>query len=115
MTPSGPKSLFAGQTAYGGLSSWRQVALGYLLVALPLVVMLTLIIYPASLSVFDTLTDQTPAGGLRFSLDDYRAFFDTPLAVTNLIFSLRITVITVIVLMLIGLPIPCSCVSHRDG
>ena len=105
MTPSGPKSLFAGQAAFGGLSSWRQVALGYLLVALPLVVMLTLIIYPASLSVFDTLTDQTPAGGLRFSLDDYRAFFETPLAVTNLIFSLRITVITVIVLMLIGLPI----------
>ena len=105
MTPSGPKSLFAGRAAFGGLSSWRQVALGYLLVALPLVVMLTLIIYPASLSVFDTLTDQTPAGGLRFSLDDYRAFFDTPLAVTNLIFSLRITVITVIVLMLIGLPI----------
>lgn len=81
-----------------------QILAGYLLIALPLLVMVTLIIYPASLSVFDTLTERE-AGGLRFTLDDYAEFFATPLAVRNLLFSLRITVTTVAVLFLIGLPI----------
>ncbi len=107
MTPSGPRTTAfrKGQAAEGGLSSWRQMALGYLLITLPLVVMLTLILYPAFLSVFDTLTAPAATGGLRFSLAAYREFFATPLAVTNLLFSLRITVITVALLLLVGLPI----------
>ncbi len=82
----------------------RSVA-GYALTFLPLLVMGTLILYPALLSVLNTLTVRDGTGGLRFSLADYNEFFATPLAVRNLLFSLRITLVTVVVLFGAGLPI----------
>lgn len=82
-----------------------QSVLGYTLILLPLLVMGTLILYPAFLSVSDTLTDRNPSGALRLSLADYVEFFNTPLAVRNLAFSLRITAVTVGVLFLLGFPI----------
>ncbi len=82
-----------------------QSVSGYALIFLPLLVMGTLIIYPALLSVVDTLTLRDSGGRLQFSLSDYTEFFATPLAVRNLLFSLRITVVTVVVLFLLGFPI----------
>lgn len=81
-----------------------QSILGYLMVTPPLLVMAVLIIYPAVLAVIDTLLVRN-AGVAQFSLARYVDFFNTPLAVRNLIFTLNITVITVALLFLVCFPI----------
>jgi ABC-type spermidine/putrescine transport system permease subunit I len=83
---------------------YRREFLAYLMVAPPFLVMALLIIYPALLAVFDTLF--VKHGGIRrLSLSSYSQFFATPLAVTNLLFTLQITFITVVCLFIFCLPI----------
>ncbi len=77
---------------------------GYLLVAPPFLIMLALIIYPASLAVLETLLVRRE-GVVRFSIQRYIDFFNTPLAVTNLIFTINLTVLTVALLFLVCFPI----------
>ena len=77
---------------------------GYLLVAPPFLIMLALIIYPASLAVIETVLVRRN-GVVQFSLQRYIDFFNTPLSVTNLFFTLRLTIITVALLFLICFPI----------
>lgn len=105
MGVSKPQGPITERTAARGPFRIPDSVPGYALIFLPLLVMGTLIVYPAFLSVADTVTERNSAGGLRFSLSDYAEFFATPLAVRNLLFSLRITVVTVVVLFLIGFPI----------
>jgi ABC-type spermidine/putrescine transport system permease subunit I len=83
---------------------FSQALAGYLLVAPPFLVMLLLIIYPALLAAVDTFF-VTENGVRRFTLDRYIEFFQTPLAVTNLIFTLEVTVVTVIILFAVCFPI----------
>ncbi|MEZ4662497.1 MAG: ABC transporter permease subunit [Caldilineaceae bacterium] len=77
---------------------------GYLLVAPPFLLMLLLIIYPASLAVIETLLVRRD-GAVRFSAQRYIDFFNTPLSVTNLIFTLQLTVLTVALLFVVCFPI----------
>lgn len=105
MTASTPDLQITKRAARRGPFRLPQFLVGYLLISLPLLVMAALIIYPAGLSVFDTVTVEDDSLGIRFSLDDYAEFFNTPLAVRNLNFSLRMTLITVGVLFLVGFPI----------
>ncbi len=77
----------------------------YALIAPPLIVMALLIVYPASLSTWDTITVVDDNGGVRFSLEAYRNFFEAPRSLPNLIFTLQITVFTVGALFLACFPI----------
>lgn len=79
---------------------------GYVLIAPPVLIMLLLIFYPATLAVIDTLflTDDT-TGQVRFSWQEYTGFFQNPILVANLWFTIRITWITVAVLFGIGYPL----------
>ncbi len=76
----------------------------YLLIAPPLIVMGLLIVYPASLSIWDTIT-VVDDGTVRFSLTKYRDFFAAPRSLPNLIFTLQLTLITVTTLFLVCFPI----------
>lgn len=81
----------------------RQV-IAYLLIAPPLLVMLLLIVYPAGLSIFNTLTVDTETG-VQFSLQNYVNFFNAPDSVRNLQFTLQVTIVTVVLLFLGCFPI----------
>ncbi len=105
MTVAGSRGTLPEPATYSGRFRIPQSVLGYALILLPLIVMGTLILYPAFLSITDTLTERSPGGSLQVSLADYVEFFNTPLAVRNLAFSLRITAVTVAVLFLAGFPI----------
>ncbi len=67
--------------------------------------MALLIVYPAALSVFDTLTATSADGSTRFTLESYVTFFQLPDALPNLWFTLRITVVTVTILFALCFPI----------
>lgn len=90
--------------AAGAAHRRRRFPVGYLLVAPPFLIMLLLIIYPALLAVFDTVVVNQD-GITQFTLARYSEFFQTPLAVQNLLFTLRITVITVALLFVLCFPI----------
>ena len=105
MTVTGSRGSLPGPASVRGGFRVPQSVLGYALILLPLVVMGTLILYPAFLSIANTVTEHSPGGSLQVSLADYVEFFNTPLAVRNLAFSLRITAVTVAVLFLAGFPI----------
>ncbi len=77
---------------------------GYLLVAPPFLLMLALIIYPATLAVIETVLVRR-GGVVTFSVQRYLDFFNTPLAVMNLTFTLSITILTVALLFVVCFPI----------
>ena len=87
------------------LRPWYTRYIPYVMVAPPLLVMALLIFYPASLSVFDTLTRTNDNGTLYFTLANYGNFFALPDALPNLWFTLRVTVITVVALFAVCFPI----------
>lgn len=77
----------------------------YALIAPPLVVMGLLIIYPASLSIWDTVTVVDDGGAVRLSLEKYYNFFDAPRSWPNLVFTLQLTIVTVTALFVVCFPI----------
>src|SRR5215210_2587363 len=79
---------------------------GYLLIAPPVAIMLLLIFYPAVLAVIDTIfvADAT-TGQVGPSLQHYTSFFQDRILVTNLWFTLWITLATVALLFVIGYPL----------
>jgi putative spermidine/putrescine transport system permease protein len=83
---------------------FSRALVGYLLVAPPFLVMLLLIIYPALLAAIDTVYI-TEAGVSRISLERYVEYFNNPLAVRNLIFTIEVTVSTVVILFVLCFPI----------
>ena len=78
--------------------------MGLLLVAAPVTLIVGLIIWPVGLSVFDTLTVETPEG-LAFSLDAYRFFFTDEFSLLSLWITVQVAVICTVLLLLISLPI----------
>lgn len=78
--------------------------IGLLLVAAPVSLVLALIIWPVTLSVFDTLTVETPAG-IAFSLDAYRFFFSDGFSLRNLWMTIQVAAICTVLLLVITLPI----------
>lgn len=77
---------------------------GYLLVAPPLLLMALLIFSPALQSVIRTLVVQTDTG-TTFTLARYTDFFSDAISVSNLLFTLRMTLITEVVLFLLCFPL----------
>jgi ABC-type spermidine/putrescine transport system permease subunit I len=76
----------------------------YLLVAPPLLLMTLLIFYPAAQSIIRTLTVNTE-GQPGFSISRYIAFFNDPISVSNLVFTLEITILVMIVLFVVCFPL----------
>ena len=77
--------------------------LGYALIAPPFILMMLLIVYPASLSVLRTLLPEVE-GVRRFGLENYQAFFSDPVSVSNFRFTLVSTAAVIVALFAICLP-----------
>jgi putative spermidine/putrescine transport system permease protein len=79
---------------------------GYALIALPVLIMVGLIFYPAALSLIDTLfVPDAQTGAVAFSLSNYQAFFKDPILVANLVFTFEVTLGVVMMLFVIGYPL----------
>lgn len=87
------------------LSAPLNAALPYLLIAAPLLLVGLLVIFPAIQSFIRTLigSGEDVTGGL--SLTRYVQFFQDKASVNNLIFTIQVTVISVIALFAICLPL----------
>jgi putative spermidine/putrescine transport system permease protein len=85
--------------------NWRSAVVGYALIFPALLLVILIIVYPASLSVIQTLTTKLDGTTTGFTLDQYSAFFNDPLSMTNLLYTLRITFTVVVILFLIAFPI----------
>jgi ABC-type spermidine/putrescine transport system permease subunit I len=83
----------------------RSIVSGYLLILPALLLVILIIVYPASLSVIQTLTTRVDGSATNFTLEQYQNFFRDPLSVTNLLYTLRVTFTVVITLFLIAFPI----------
>ncbi len=80
--------------------------LGYVLVAPPVVIMLLLIFFPALQAVIQTLFIENEATGqTAFSLQNYARFFADPIGLSNLWYTVEITIITVLLLFLLCVPL----------
>ena len=77
---------------------------GLLLIAAPVFLVLSLIIWPVLLSVFDTLTVETPSG-VALSLDAYRFFFSDGFSLRNLWITIQVAAICTVLLLIISLTI----------
>jgi putative spermidine/putrescine transport system permease protein len=78
----------------------------YLLIAPPVLIMAFLIFWPAIQAIIETIfiTD-SQTGQLSLSLQNYIKFFNDPILVENLWFTLEVTIATVALLFLIGFPL----------
>lgn len=83
-----------------------SVLLAYLLISPPLLVLTLLIFIPAAQAVLETLTATDAATGQsQLTLQNYFSFFQDPILVANLEFTLQITAATVALLFVIGFPL----------
>jgi ABC-type spermidine/putrescine transport system permease subunit I len=78
---------------------------GYLLILPALLLMVFIIIYPATRSIILTLTTKLDGSTTGFTLEQYTSFFADPFSVSNLIYTLQVTFTVVIVLFIISFPI----------
>ena len=92
----------AGALAPAPQSSRRLI--GLLLVAVPVLLVLWLIIWPIIAAVIQTVWISTP-GGREFSLETYRFFFSDGYSLSNLSITLWTTGVCAILLLLVCLPI----------
>jgi len=80
--------------------------LGYLMVAPPLLIMIFLIFYPAAQATVRTLfVENAQTGASAFSFARYSTFLNNKIAVSNLAFTLAITIATVFFLFIICFPL----------
>jgi putative spermidine/putrescine transport system permease protein len=83
----------------------RSIISGYVLILPSVLLVLFIIVYPAALSVIETLTTKLDGSTTGFTLEQYTAFFSDPFSVTNLLYTLRVTLTVVAVLFVIAFPI----------
>ncbi len=83
----------------------RSTISGYLLILPAFLLVVLIIVYPAVLSIIQTLTTRVDGSTTSFTLDQYKQFFTDPLSVTNLLYTLRVTFTVVIILFIIAFPI----------
>jgi putative spermidine/putrescine transport system permease protein len=83
----------------------KSTVSGYLLILPALLLVVLIIVYPAALSIIQTLTTKMDGSTTGFTLDQYTAFFNDPFSVTNLLYTLRVTFTVVGLLFLICFPI----------
>jgi putative spermidine/putrescine transport system permease protein len=82
----------------------RNLIIAYLMVAPPLLLMVFLIFIPALQSIGRTLTVSVD-GEPGFSISRYTAFFQDPISVANLVFTLQITLLTLLVIFIVCFPL----------
>ena len=87
------------------LTKRRTSLLGYLLVAPPFIIMLGLIFYPAGLAIVRTLFLEANDGSSTFGLGNYKIFFDNPVSVNNLWFTVWMTLLTVAGVFVVCFPL----------
>ncbi|UWU18770.1 ABC transporter permease subunit (plasmid) [Rhizobium sullae] len=92
------------------LTRWRapvsmNASTGLLLVALPVLLLSWLIVYPIIAAVIGTIFVRQPDGATAFSLASYRFFFSDAYSLTNLWLTLWTTVVCGLLLLVTGLPI----------
>jgi ABC-type spermidine/putrescine transport system permease subunit I len=79
---------------------------GYLMIAPPLLIMVFLIFYPALQAAVRTIfIENETTGASTFSLERYTTFFQSTIAVNNLLYTLVISVITIAILFVLCFPI----------
>ncbi|KAB0678505.1 ABC transporter permease [Aureimonas leprariae] len=83
----------------------RSGLVGLLLVALPVLLMGWLVLYPIADAVWRTLVVSNAGGTLHLSTDTYETFFSDPYSRRNLWLTLRVTATCAGLLLVIGLPI----------
>jgi putative spermidine/putrescine transport system permease protein len=77
--------------------------IAYLLVAPPIILVFLFLIFPALQSFVRTLVNVDGTGGI--SLARYMAFFQDPISMTNLAFTIQITLVSTLGLFIVCLPI----------
>src|SRR5262245_10488601 len=83
----------------------RSMVAGYLLILPALALVAFIILYPASRGIIQTLTTRPDGTATSFTLENYQSFFSDPFSLTNLLYTLRVTLTVVAVLFLISFPI----------
>src|SRR5688572_16968709 len=83
----------------------RGSSIGLLLVALPVLLLAWLIVFPIFSAVVGTIFVRGPDGATEFSLASYRFFFTDGYSLGNLWLTLWTTAVCCILLLAIGLPI----------
>jgi ABC-type spermidine/putrescine transport system permease subunit I len=92
----------------------RSIFGGYALILPALLLIALIIVYPAGLSVVQTLTTKLDGSSTSFTLEQYSAFFTDSLSVTNLLYTLRVTFTVVGLLFLIAFPV-CLYLRFSKG
>ena len=83
----------------------RRRPIGLLLVAVPVLLVLWLIIWPIVSAIIQTLWVRTPEGGSAFSAETYGFFFSDGYSLSNLSITLWTTGVCAILLLIVCLPI----------
>jgi ABC-type spermidine/putrescine transport system permease subunit I len=83
----------------------KSMLAGYALILPALLLVVLIIIYPASLSVINTLTTRPDGSTTALTLENYQAFFSDPFSVKNLLYTIQVTLTVVLVLFLVSFPI----------
>ena len=78
---------------------------GYALILPAFLLVVFIIVYPATLSIIQTLTTNLDGSSTGFTFSQYTYFFTDSLSVTNLLYTLRVTLTVVVALFLIAFPI----------
>jgi putative spermidine/putrescine transport system permease protein len=78
---------------------------GLLFIALPVVLIVAFLFFPALRSIFGTIWVKQPDGSYSFSLKTYQFFFSDAYSLRNLMQTLWTTVVTMILLIVVNLPI----------
>jgi putative spermidine/putrescine transport system permease protein len=79
--------------------------IGYLLISPPVFLMGLLIFYPALQSLVRTLVIEADNGSTSLSLERYIVFFKNPIAISNLWFTIWITLLIVAILFVVCFPL----------
>jgi putative spermidine/putrescine transport system permease protein len=80
--------------------------IAYALIAPPVLIMALLIFWPAIQALIETLFIKDPVTGqISFTLQNYIGFFQDPILVANLLFTIGITLSTVALLFVVGMPL----------
>ena len=83
----------------------RSIISGYVMIIPALLLVVFVIIYPATRSILLTLTTKVDGTTTGFTLEQYTNFFSDPFSVNNLLYTLQVTITVVVVLFMIAFPV----------
>src|SRR5260221_7917355 len=87
------------------VKTFTRDAIGYLLIAPPVLLMALLIFFPIVQSLGRTMFTSADGEPSSFTLERYVAFFQDPISRSNLLFTFEIALITLIVLFIVCFPL----------